>query len=107
MIAGLEPGARPEWSSPAAGYTAPSHSQQVKTGDRLDDKPSLTCFSGSRRTSSRDGRLFRLIDLDMDRCADPHPLRRKTPGQELYPSSRAAIPAPRARSIRSMPQLSR
>ena len=47
-------------------------------------------------------RGHRFQHLDRDGCADPHPLRRETPDQELCHRSRATIPAPRVRSIRSV-----
>ena len=62
-------------------------------------------FTESSNPSADAG--YRSQHLDRDRCADPHPLRRETPDQELCHRSRAAIPAPRVRSIRSVRQLCR
>ena len=86
----------PAGTPPPPGYTAHGHSQLVKTGDSLDDKPNQMRFLRNP-LPIRYGRLFRLIHLDTDGCADPHPLRRKRSG-----STAAAVPLlPRQELVQS------
>ena len=86
-------------AEPGSGLLTPAAAQAWYSTESLDDKSSRIA---SPAVTHHRIALVRLIHLDRDGCADPHPLRRDTPDQELCHRSRATIPAPRVRSIRSV-----